>query len=109
MIKKLLAVLILIGLGTGYYYYNNTTPVTPPQQIVQPVIDPTEPPKYEFKLPEPKPNEQTAPKEELKAEIIVQPKKDKAPIRYDKNVERPSGYYDYCDKYPNRPECGAKK
>jgi hypothetical protein len=109
MFKKLALVFFVATLGFVYYTNIETTPPQP--VIIQPITDPTEPPKYEFKLPEPapKPNEQTAPKEDPAPVIIIQPKKDKAPIRYDKNVERPGGYYDYCDKYPSKPECGAKK
>ncbi len=35
--------------------------------------------------------------------------KEIATIRYDKTPEYPSGFYEYCGKYPTREECGGKK
>lgn len=108
MFNKLLIVFFVSFLIVGCEPKNDTTPVNP---TPAPVTDPTEPPNYEFKFPDPppKPNQETAPKTEEVPQVEPSIKKNLGPIRYDKSIEKPWGYYDYCDKYPTRVECGGKK
>lgn len=70
----------------------------------KPTVEPT---------PQPKPQPET---QIIQIEpIVVKPVEPPQPvnkpeghIRYDKSVELPGGYFDYCEKYPTRPECGGK-
>ena len=100
MFNRIMLVLLLICAAGAWHHYNSPQPT--PQQVIQPITI------EQLQQPIVPPNQQTAPVEEAQPVTPVQPKKDKAPIRYDKNVERPGGYYDYCDKYPNKPECGGR-
>ena len=96
--------LLLICTAGAWHHYNEPIRQPTPHPVI--IVNPEPQPIVEPPLPK---NQETAPKEEPKQELVVKPKLDKAPIRYDKNVERPGGYYDYCDKYPTKPECGGKK
>lgn len=97
-IAVLLTLVLLAGLGWGYYHE-----VWLPSQTV-PVVEPIQPPE-----PPLRPNQETAPRNEPTITVVPQAPRQSGPIRYDRVPERPWGYSDYCERYPTRPECGGPR
>lgn len=103
----LLLVLVLLGLFLAsdidrarQYFGLDTRPILEPVVVTEPVV-----------VPQPviKPNQETAPRDQPEPVVVPSEPRRSGPIRYDRTPERPWGYYDYCQRYPLRPECGGSK